>query len=345
MPPQPTLTDGELTLRPWRDEDIDVAHGLADDEMVRWFSGTPSRSGLVEAVENWRAQYADDRAVVNFVIELAGESGPVGTVEVRRLSPGVGGVTWTTYKPYRGRRVAQRAVRLLVVYAFGELGLDRLQVEVDPENRASARIAIRSGFRREGLLRGGGLVQGERRDVAVYGLRQDDPRADTLPGWTALMDSVLPKKRVIAHVVVRDTGGRLLLCKVSYKRDLELPGGVVEPDEDPATGALREMQEELGFQLPLIGVLAIDWLPRWQGWGDAIEILYDGGVHDPSLLESLTPDGFEILGVDWYSLGELADLVSPLNGRRLPLVLASPDVLHNLRDGHPITGLPEDPPA
>ncbi|MEV6414659.1 GNAT family N-acetyltransferase [Kribbella sp. NPDC051718] len=345
VPPQPTLTDGELTLRPWRDEDIDVAHGLADDEMVRWFSETPSRSGLVEAVERWREQHADDRSVVNFVIELAGESGPVGTVEVRRLSPGVGGVSWTTYKPYRGRRVAQRAVRLLVVYAFGELGLDRLQVEVDPENRASARIAIRSGFRREGLLRGGAVLQGERRDVAVYGLRQDDPRADTLSGWTALMDSVLPKKRVIAHVVVRDTDGRVLLCKVSYKRDLELPGGVVEPDEDPATGALREMQEELGFQLPLIGVLAIDWLPRWQGWGDAIEILYDGGVHDPSLLESLTPDGFEILGVDWYSPTALADLVSPLNSRRLPLVLASPNILHNLRDGHPITAQLEDPPA
>ena len=347
VPPQPTLTDGEVTLRPWRDEDIDVAHGLADDEMVRWFDfpGIPPRSGLVEAVERWRALYADDRAVVNFVIELAGEAGPVGTVEVRRTSPGAGSISWTTYKPYRGRRVAQRAVRMLVVYAFGELGLDRLQVEVDPENRASARVAIRSGFRREGLLRGGAVLQGERRDVAVYGLRRDDPRADSLPGWTALMDSVLPKKRVIAHIVVRDTGGRVLLCKVSYKHDLELPGGVVEPDEDPATGALRELQEELGFELPLVGVLAIDWLPRWQGWGDAIEILYDGGVHDPSLLESLTPDGREILGVSWYSAAELADLVSPLNARRLPLVLGSPDVLHNLRDGHPITGLPGDPSA
>lgn len=232
-----------------------------------------------------------------------------------------------------------------MVYAFGELGLERLQAEVDPENRASARVAIRSGFRREGLLRGGAVLQGKRRDLAVYGLRRDDPRADTLSGWTALMDSVLPKKRVIAHVVVRDTGGRVLLCKVSYKKDLELPGGVVEPDEDPATGALREMQEELGFELPLVGVLAIDWLPRWEGWGDAIEILYDGGVHDPALLESLQPDGFEILGVAWYSPEELNGLVSPLNTRRLPLVLGEPGTLHNLRDGSPITapreGLPD----
>ncbi len=262
-------------------------------------------------------------------------TGPVGTVDVRRISPGVGAVTWTTYKPYRGRQIARRAVRVLVVYAFGELELDRLQVHVDPENRAAARVAIRSGFRREGLLRGGAVQQGERRDVAVYGLRRDDPRADTLSGWTALMDSVLPKKRVIAHVVVRDPAGRVLLCKVSYKKDLELPGGVVEPDEDPLTGARREMEEELGTALPVNGVLAIDWLPRWEGWGDAIEILYDGGVHDTSLISTLQPDGFEILGLGWYAPDELAGLVSPLNARRLPVLLANPSVLHNLRDGSP----------
>jgi RimJ/RimL family protein N-acetyltransferase/8-oxo-dGTP pyrophosphatase MutT (NUDIX family) len=347
VPPQPTLTDGELTLRPWRDEDIDLAYGLADDEMARWFDfpGTPTRANLAEGVERWRALYADDRAVVNFVIELPGQPGPVGNVEVRRISPGVGSVSWTTYKPYRGQRVARRAVRLLVVYAFGELGLERLQAEVDPENRSSARVAIRSGFRREGLLRGGAVLQGERRDVVVYGLRRGDPAVDTLSGWTALMDSVLPKKRVIAHVVVRDTANRVLLCKVSYKKDLELPGGVVEPDEDPATGALREMQEELGTTLPLAGVLAIDWLPRWEGWGDAIEILYDGGQYDASFIESLNPDGFEILNVAWYSVEELQGLVSPLNARRLPLLLAEPGVLHNLSDGSPIKQRPGDLPG
>ncbi|MEI8412921.1 MULTISPECIES: NUDIX hydrolase [unclassified Kribbella] len=338
VPPQPTLTDGELTLRPWREEDIDTAVGLHDDEMVRWFDfpGLPARSNLASAVEEWHRQYADDRQVVSFVIELAGEAGPVGSVEIRRIAPGVGNVSWTTYKPYRGRRVARRAVRLLTVYAFGELGLERLEARVDPENRASARVAIRSGFRREGLLRGAGTMQGERRDVAVYGLRRDDPRPDTLFGWTALMDSVLPKKRVIAHVIVRDTTGRVLLCQVSYKKDLELPGGVVEPDEDPATGASREMHEELGVALPLVGVLAIDWLPRWEGWGDAIEILYDGGVHDPSLVDTLHPDGFEIRGLAWHAPDALDGLVSPLNARRLPLILADPSRLYNLRDGEPI---------
>jgi 8-oxo-dGTP pyrophosphatase MutT (NUDIX family) len=269
--------------------------------------------------------------VVTFEVE---HGGPVGTVEVRRTTQGAGLVTWALDG---GPEVAQRAVRLVTEYAFGELGLVRLQVEVDPELHSSARVAIRSGFRREGVLRGAALVDGERRDVAVYGMRIDDPRPDTVTGWTALMDSALPKKRVIAHVIVRDTGGRVLLCQVSYKKDLELPGGVVEPDEDPATGASREMREELGVALPLLGVLAIDWLPRWEGWGDAVEILYDGGVHEPELLEKLQPDGFEIRGISWHAVEALEGLVSPLNARRLPLVLGDTAALHNLRNGSPIT--------
>ncbi len=271
---------------------------------------------------------------MTFHVEHGGPVGTVGTVEVRRTTPGVGVVTWAMDG---GPEVAQRAVRLVAEYAFGELGLDRLQVEVDPALHASARVAIRSGFRREGVLRGAVLVDDERRDVAVYGMRKDDPRPNTLTGWTALMDSALPKKRVIAHVIVRDTSDRVLLCQVSYKKDLELPGGVVEPDEDPATGASREMHEELGVALPLVGVLAIDWLPRWEGWGDAVEILYDGGVHDPSLVDTLRPDGFEIHGVAWHPVDALAGLVSPLNARRLPLILGNPSTLHNLRDGEPIT--------
>ncbi len=246
VPPQPTLTDGEITLRPWRDDDVDLAPALEDEQIAHW-SGSPrvsTRDDLAAAVRRWHEQYDDDRSVVNFAVELAGVDGPVGTVEVRRCPDGVGDVRWTTYKPFRGRRVAPRAVRMLASYAFTELGLERLHAEVDAENRPSSRVALRAGFRREGVLRGSATLGGERRDMIVYGLRRDDPAPDTVLGWTTLMDSVLPKKRVIAHVVVRDTGGRVLLCTTSYKRDLELPGGAVEPGEDPLTAARRELVEE-----------------------------------------------------------------------------------------------------
>ena len=48
-------------------------------------------------------------------------------------------------------------------------------------------------------------------------------------GFSGVMNTVLPKKRLIAHVLIRDPAGRVLLCETQFKRDWELPGGIVEP--------------------------------------------------------------------------------------------------------------------
>ena len=58
------------------------------------------------------------------------------------------------------------------------------------------------------------------------------------------MNSALPRKRVIAHVLIRDEQGRVLLCETQFKADWELPGGIVEPLESPRVGAVREVLEE-----------------------------------------------------------------------------------------------------
>ena len=63
------------------------------------------------------------------------------------------------------------------------------------------------------------------------------------------MNSALPRKRLIAHVLIRDDEGRVLLCETQFKPDWELPGGIVEPGESPRLGAIREVREELGVDL------------------------------------------------------------------------------------------------
>ena len=68
-------------------------------------------------------------------------------------------------------------------------------------------------------------------------------------GFSGVMNTVLPRKRLIAHVLMRDTEGRILLCDTAFKSDWELPGGIVEPGEAPRDGAIREVREELGIDL------------------------------------------------------------------------------------------------
>ena len=57
-------------------------------------------------------------------------------------------------KEARRRGVALAAARLLIRWAFEEVGLERLEILTYPGNAASQALADKLGFRREGLLRG-----------------------------------------------------------------------------------------------------------------------------------------------------------------------------------------------
>ena len=62
----------------------------------------------------------------------------------------------------------------------------------------------RAGLRREGLLRGNTTLAGEVHDTVLLGRLVDDPAPGTREGFTAMLDSVLPTKRVIAQGLIRD---------------------------------------------------------------------------------------------------------------------------------------------
>ncbi|MFI9275970.1 NUDIX domain-containing protein [Kitasatospora sp. NPDC052896] len=53
----------------------------------------------------------------------------------------------------------------------------------------------------------------------------------------------MPRKRVAAGVLFVDAEGRVLLVGPVYKEPWEIPGGGVEWDESPRTGATREVKE------------------------------------------------------------------------------------------------------
>ena len=149
------------------------------------------------------------------------------------------------------------------------------------------------------------------------------------------MNSALPRKRLIAHVLIRDVEGRILLCETQFKPDWELPGGIVEAGEPPRLGALREVQEELGIELGLGRLMIIDWMPPYLGWEDALELIYDGGLIDETDLASLVLQPAEIRQVRLVTLQQAADLVTPLSWRRLVVAcsLADTDSAY-LEDGN-----------
>ena len=74
----------------------------------------------------------------------------------------------------RGRGYATRSVRLLSEWALSSLGIARLQLWTEPDNVASQRVAERSGYVKEGVLRSYRERNGHRFDAVFYSLLPSD---------------------------------------------------------------------------------------------------------------------------------------------------------------------------
>ena len=91
---------------------------------------------------------------------------------------GVGEIGYWVAPWARRRGVAGAALGLLSGWAIGHLGLERLQLKADLRNEASQAVAIRAGFRREGVLRSYVEMKGERRDMVIFSLLPGDRAGD-----------------------------------------------------------------------------------------------------------------------------------------------------------------------
>jgi ADP-ribose pyrophosphatase YjhB (NUDIX family) len=262
-----------------------------------------------------------DGAVTRFVVEHDGTD--VGTVAVRRTGDSEGDLSWSLAEDQRGRGLATRAVRLLVGHAFGPLAMTRVQARVEPANERAVRVATRSGLLREGVLRiepGTGEDPATTRLVLLARLRSDPPLDDPR-GFRSLLNSFLPRKRAIAQMLVRDPEGRVLLCRLTYKSDWDLPGGVVEVNESPQEAVRREVKEELDLDLDTGSLLLTDWLPPWSGWDDALALVYDGGVHEATLLGGTTLQAREIRDVAFCTPAQVRERCADFTSRRIESAL------------------------
>ena len=227
-----------------------------------------------------------------------------------------------------------RAISTAEEDALKNRGLRRLEISIPAEDLTVRRAVLRAGFRLEGVRREGlQRPDGSYTDVYLFSRLASDEVSGSV-GFSGVMNSALPKKRLIAHVLMRDARDRVLLCETQFKKDWELPGGIVEPLEPPRLGAAREVREELGIDLEVGRLLVVDWMPPYLGWDDAIEMIFDGGTVDENDLAYWSLQPTEIKAVALVDLARAAELITPLAFRRLSLALGlGPDEMAYTEDG------------
>ena len=234
-------------------------------------------------------------------------------VRVTTVGDGVARLSWTADQPVEAVRAEVEAS--LKTHA-------RVEAWVDPDDKAAQRIATWSGLRREGVMRGV-TVDGTTVDRIVYARLADDLPAHEPEGFRALLNSFLPRKRAISQLLVRDQDGRVLLCRLTYKQDWDLPGGVVEVGESPQLAVAREVEEELALQVPAGRLLLTDWLPPWSGWDDALCLVFDGGEHDASIIEGVVRQEREIRDAAFCTVEEVRERCADFTARRVEAALAN----------------------
>jgi RimJ/RimL family protein N-acetyltransferase len=176
-----TLSDAVVVLRPWIPGDASFLNMASQDPAIQRYNGPPPDSladatSVIERIErSWHAFEAHgDPNGVAFTIVDAASGEPVGMCGLDDWSStDVAQFGYWLAADARGRGLATRAVTLMTTWLF-ELGAARVFLTIQSENAASAAVARRAGFTREGTLRAHGVWQGQRQDVDVFAVLPDE---------------------------------------------------------------------------------------------------------------------------------------------------------------------------
>lgn len=181
--PVPALSDGpDLHLRPLRPSDAArVVEQCVDGASVRWTT-VPAPYGPADAamfIDTIAPQGWADGSAATFAIELDGRF--AGSLALRMLGAGRADVGYGLHPDARGRRVMERALRLVLDWGFADLGLQTVLWEAFVGNWASRRLAWRVGFSFDGTRRAWLDQRGTLRDAWSGTLHRDDPREPRTP--------------------------------------------------------------------------------------------------------------------------------------------------------------------
>lgn len=169
--PEPELTDGVIRLRRWHPDDAAWVHRAVQDPEIPRFLGIPPNHTL-EGVQRWLSSVVaalDSGDEINLAVVSATSGDLLGSVGVTRScdDPAIGEVGYWVDAAARCSQVATRAVDLIVPWAFDVMRLARVELTTHEDNVASLRVAEKTGFAREGLLRSYREQHGRRVDLVM----------------------------------------------------------------------------------------------------------------------------------------------------------------------------------
>lgn len=176
-----------VTLRPWTSDDAAdlMAARQADPDLDRQFGDRPQSLDEYERfIENELT--VEPGQEISLAIDVDGRAiGCVGVACERGAEPVDGDrrawVHYWTAPAHRGSGLASRACASLVMYAFSQMGVTRVELGHRADNVASRRVALKSGFTPSGAPAPAPRNSRDAFAVESHQRRASDPAPDLQP--------------------------------------------------------------------------------------------------------------------------------------------------------------------
>lgn len=175
--PSQAISGRQVTLRPPVMEDFDAWAGLRlqsrsflEPWEPSWDDRDYARASFRNRIRHYRILAEDDTAYSFFLFcKVSGSI--VGAITVSNIRRGVaqmGSLGYWIGEPFQRQGYMTDAIRTLLPFVFGDLGLHRIEAACLPRNAASLRLLRKCGFVEEGLARSYLKIAGRWEDHVLF---------------------------------------------------------------------------------------------------------------------------------------------------------------------------------
>ena len=176
----PVLTAGAVTLRQLRDSDAEsLCELLTTEEVARFISPPPTSVDGFRRFIAWTRQEQAAGRYARFAVVPAGMDTAVGIFQVRQLDASFDTAEWgfVIGSPYWGTGLFASGARLVVDFAFEQVGVRRLEARAAVKNGRGNGALAKIGAVREAVLRQSFQRNGEAHDQHLWSILVEDWKA------------------------------------------------------------------------------------------------------------------------------------------------------------------------
>lgn len=172
--PFPNLETEHLSLRRLLQSDVNEVFALRSNEEIMKYIPRPLAKTTDDALEHIATidVMIDKNEGINWAITFKNSSEIIGIIGHYRIQPQNhrAEVGYILNPEYHGQGIIPEALKKILDYGFNEMKLHSVEAVIDPNNIASERVLIKSGFTKEAHFIENQFYDGRYLDTVIYSL-------------------------------------------------------------------------------------------------------------------------------------------------------------------------------